>query len=277
MSVKISASDVKKLRDKTGAGMLDCKNALSENGGDFEKAIEYLRKKGQKLSEKRADRVANEGVVIAKVSSDNSKGIVVKLSCETDFVSKNEDFIAMTNEIAELALDVFPATKDELLAAAYAGTTLGEKITEQIGVIGEKIELTDYEKLESPMVMNYIHMGNKAGVIVGLNKASDNFINPGKDVAMQVAAMKPLAVDKDGIDSAIVEKEIEIGKEVARKEGKPEELLERIAQGKLNKFFKENTLLNQTFVKDGKKSVADYLKSVDPELSVVDFKHVKLG
>jgi len=277
MSVKISASDVKKLRDQTGAGMLDCKNALSENGGDFEKAIEFLRKKGQKLSEKRADRVANEGVVIAKVSSDNSKGIVIKLSCETDFVSKNEDFVAMTNEIADLALDVFPATKEDLLAAAFAGTTLGEKITEQIGVIGEKLELTDYERLESPMVTNYIHMGNKAGVIVALNKASDSFINPGKDVAMQVAAMKPMAVDKDGIDSAIVEKEIEIGKEVARKEGKPEELLERIAQGKLNKFFKENTLLNQTFVKDGKQSVADYLKSVDPELSVVDFKHVKLG
>jgi len=277
MSVKISASDVKKLRDQTGAGMLDCKNALSENGGDFEKAIEFLRKKGQKLSEKRADRVAKEGVVIAKVSSDNSKGIVIKLSCETDFVSKNEDFVAMTNEIADLALDVFPATKEDLLAAAFAGTTLGEKITEQIGVIGEKLELTDYERLESPMVTNYIHMGNKAGVIVALNKASDSFINPGKDVAMQVAAMKPMAVDKDGIDSAIVEKEIEIGKEVARKEGKPEELLERIAQGKLNKFFKENTLLNQTFVKDGKQSVADYLKSVDPELSVVDFKHVKLG
>ena len=275
--MSITASDVKKLRDLTGAGMMDCKKALTEANGDSEKAIEILRKKGQKLSAKRADREANEGVVIAKVSGDNSRGVVVKLSCETDFVAKNEDFVAMTQKIADLALEKFPATKDDLLSEDFGGISLGEKITEQIGVIGEKVELTDYARLEAPMVAQYIHMGNKAGVIVGLSKASDAFVEPGRDVAMQVAAMKPIAVDKDGIDQTVIDKEIEIGKEIARKEGKPEELLERIATGKLNKFFKENTLVNQAFVKDGKQSVGDYLKGIDPELTVVDFKHVKLG
>jgi len=275
--MSISASDVKKLRDITGAGMMDCKKALAEANGDTEKAIEVLRLKGQKLSAKRADREAKEGCVIAKVTGDKSKGVVVKLSCETDFVSKGDDFIAMTEKIAELALTQWPENKEALLALDFGGISLGEKITEQIGVIGEKIELANYEKLEAPLVTEYIHMGNKAGVLVGLNKASDDFVAPGKDVAMQVAAMKPIALDKDGIDQSIVEKEIEIGMELARKEGKPEEMLERIATGKLNKFFKENTLVNQAFVKDNKKSVADYLKGIDPELAVVSFKHVKLG
>lgn len=275
--MSIKAADVKKLRDQTGAGMMDCKKALVEAGGEFEKAVEILRKKGQKLSLKRADREAKEGVVIAKVTGDNTRGVVVKLSCETDFVAKNEDFIKMTDQIAELALTKKPSDKDALLALDFGGIPLGEKITEQIGVIGEKVELANYEFLESPMVVEYNHMGNKAGVIVGLNKASDNFLNPGKDIAMQVAAMKPVALDKDGVDQTVIEKEIEIGKEIARKEGKPEEMLERIAQGKLNKFFKENTLMNQAFVKDGKQNVAAYLSSVDQELTVVDFKHVALG
>lgn len=275
--MSIKASDVKKLRDITGAGMMDCKKALAEANGDTEKAIEVLRKKGQKLSAKRADREAKEGVVIAKVSGDSSKGVVVKLSCETDFVAKGEDFIAMTQKVADLALDQWPESKDALLALDFGGISLGDKITEQIGVIGEKIELADYERLEAAMVTEYIHMGNKAGVLVGLNKASDSFVAPGKDVAMQVAAMKPIAVDKDGVDQTVVEKEIEIGKEIARKEGKPEEMLERIATGKLNKFFKENTLVNQAFVKNNKQSVGDYLKSIDPDLAVVSFKHVKLG
>ncbi len=275
--MSIKAADVKKLRDQTGAGMMDCKKALMEAGGDFAKAVEVLRKKGQKLSAKRADREAKEGVVVAKVTGDNTRGVVVRLSCETDFVAKNEDFVKMTEEIATLALTSKPADKEALLALDFGGMPLGEKIIEQIGVIGEKVELTSYEHLESPMVVEYNHMGNKAGVIVGLNKASDNYLTPGKDVAMQVAAMKPVALDKDQVDSAIVEKEIEIGMEIARKAGKPEAMLEKIAQGKLNKFFKENTLMNQAFVKDGKQSVASYLSSVDQELTVVDFKHIALG
>ncbi len=275
--VKISAKDVKALRDQTGAGMMDCKKALAEANGDITKAIEILRKKGQKLSAKRADRDAKEGVVIAKVSSDNSKGVVIRLSCETDFVAKNEDFVNLTHKIADLALTSFPGSKEELLASDFGGIALGDKITEQIGVIGEKIELADYQTLEAPMVLSYIHMGNRAGVIVGLNKSSDSYESAGKDVAMQVAAMKPVAVDKDGVSQEVIDKEIEIGMEIAKKEGKPEAMLERIATGKLNKFFKENTLMNQAFVKDSKKTVGQYLDGVDSGLSVTDFKHVRLG
>ena len=275
--VKISASDVKKLRDMTGAGMMDCKKALAETGGDFEGAIEFLRKKGQKLSAKRADRDAKEGVVLALVSEDNSKGVVVRLSCETDFVSKNDDFVGMTQKIAELALNKFPASKEDLLNEDFGGISLSEKIIEQTGVIGEKVELADYQRLEAPMVVSYIHMGNRAGVIVGLSKASDNFVTAGKDVAMQVAAMNPLAVDKEGVAQDTIQKEIEIGMDVARQEGKPEAMLEKIATGKLNKFFKENTLLNQAFVKNNKQSVAQFLTGIDNELTVTDFKHVKLG
>lgn len=273
----ISAKDVKRLRDTTGAGMMDCKKALAESNGDFDAAIEYLRKKGQKLSAKRADRDAKEGCVLAKVSADAKKGVVVRLSCETDFVSKNEDFVAFTDKIAQLALDTFPASKEELLAKDFGGITLGDKITEQVGVIGEKVELADYERLEAPRVVSYIHMGNKAGVVLGLSQEDSAIDAAGKDVAMQVAAMKPVAVDKDGVDSSIVEKEIEIGKEIAKQEGKPEAMLEKIAMGKLNKFFKENTLLNQAFVKDSKQNVAQYLNSVSDGLTVTDFKHVKLG
>jgi elongation factor Ts len=277
MSNKISAADVKKLRDATGAGMMDCKKALAESGGDFEKAVEYLRKKGQKVSDKRADREANEGVVIASVSDDQKRGVVVKLSSETDFVAKNEDFIDLTQRIAGHALNLFADSLDELLASEFEGVSLKDKVLERVAAIGEKIELANYEKIEAPMVVSYIHMGNKAGVVLGLNKEGEEFVEAGRNVAMQVAAMKPIALDKDGVDSSLVEKEIEIGKEQARREGKPEAMLERIAMGKLNKFYKENTLLNQTYVKDGKQSVTDYLKSVDKELTVTDFKHVKLG
>lgn len=277
MSNKISAADVKKLRDATGAGMMDCKKALAESGGDFEKAIEYLRKKGQKVSDKRADREAKEGVVIAKVSDDHKRGVVVKLSSETDFVAKNEDFIDLTQRIADHALNLFADNLDDLLASEFEGISLKDKVLERVAAIGEKIELANYEKIEAPMVVSYIHMGNKAGVVLGLNKEDEGFVEAGRNVAMQVAAMKPIALDKDGVDSTLVEKEIEIGKEQARREGKPEAMLERIAMGKLNKFYKENTLLNQAYVKDGKQSVTDYLKSVDKELTVTDFKHVKLG
>ena len=275
--VKISASDVKRLRDMTGAGMMDCKKALAETGGDFDAAIEFLRKKGQKLSAKRADRDAKEGCVLAVVSDDNSKGVVVRLSCETDFVSKNEEFVAMTQKIADMALNKFPATKEDLLNEDFGGISLAEKIIEQTGVIGEKVELADYQRLEAPMVASYIHMGNRAGVIVGLSKASDDFLTAGRDVAMQVAAMKPIAVDKDGVSQDVIQKEIEIGMDIARQEGKPEAMLEKIATGKLNKFFKENTLLNQAFVKNNKQSIAQFLSGIDSELTVTDFKHVKLG
>jgi len=278
MSAKISAADVKKLRDMTGAGMMDCKKALNESGGDFDGAIEILRKKGEKLSAKRADREATEGVVLAMISDDKKKGVVVKVSCETDFVAKNEDFVALTRKIGSIALDKLPATKDELLALPYEdGKTIAEKLTEQVGVIGEKIELADYERIEADLVAPYTHMGNKAGVLVGLNKESEDIFNAGRDVAMQVAAMKPLALDKDGVDENTIQKEIEIGKDQARQEGKPEAILEKIAMGKLNKFFKENTLLNQQFVKDNKKSVSEYLKGLDPDLTVTAFKHVELG
>lgn len=278
MSVKISAADVKKLRDMTGAGMMDCKKALKEAGGDFEKAIEVLRKKGEKLSAKRADREATEGAVIALISDDKTKGVIVKLSCETDFVAKNDEFVALATRFAEVALENMPADKDALLALPFDDKlSIGEKITEYLGVIGEKIEIPEYEKLEAAMVAPYIHMGNKAGVLVGLSKASEDFFDAGRDVAMQVAAMKPVAVDKDGVDDSIIQKEIEIGMDIARNEGKPENLLEKIARGKLNKFFKENTLLNQAFVKDGKQSVAAYLQSLDKDLTVTDFKHVTLG
>ncbi len=275
--IKITASDVKKLRDITGAGMMDCKKALKESNGDYDKAVEYLRKKGQKVSAKRADRDANEGVVIATISEDGSRGVVVKLSSETDFVAKNEDFINLTKEFAQIALDTFPDSLEELLQAKYKDITVGEKVAEQVGIIGEKIELASYEKIEAPMVVSYIHMGNKAAVIVGLNKKDDSFVEVGKNVAMQAAAMKPIALDKDGVDASVVEKEIEIGKEQARNEGKPEEMLERIAMGKLNKFYKENTLLNQAYVKDNKKDIRSYVKSVDKDLEVIAFKHVKLG
>jgi elongation factor Ts len=275
--MQISAGDVKRLRDITGAGMMDCKQALAESNGDFDGAIEYLRKKGQRLSVKRADREAKEGVVIALVSDDNTKGVVLRLSCETDFVSKNEDFINLAKTFAKTALSKLPADLEALLACPFESITIGDKVTEQVGVIGEKIEIADYQKLEGAMVVPYIHMGYRAGVIVEFNKHNPAFENAGKDVAMQVAAMKPVAVDQDGVDSSIIEKEIEIGKEVARQEGKPEAMLEKIAMGKLNKFFKENTLLNQDFVKDGSKNVAAYLKEQDPDLTVVAFKHIMLG
>lgn len=275
--ITISATAVKELRDITGAGMMDCKKALTEANGDFDKAIELLRLRGQKMSEKRADRDAKEGVVIAMVNDAQNKGIVVRLSCETDFVAKNEDFINLTKDIAKLALENFPASKEELNNLTLNGVTIETIMAEQVAKIGEKIEVSDYQFLTAPLVASYIHMGNKAGVLVGLNKEDKSFLEAGRDVAMQVAAMKPVALDKEDVPSDIIEKEIEIGKEIARQEGKAEDMLEKIAQGKLNKFFKEMTLLNQVFVKDGKISVAEYLKSKNPELTATAFRHIKLG
>jgi len=276
----ITAQDIKKLRDMTGAGMMDCKKALSEADGDFDKAIEELRKKGQKLSAKRADREAKEGVVIAETTDDRKNGVLIKLSCETDFVAKNDSFVELAKTIAGIALKNLPDNRDALLALPFDDTiNIGDKVIEQIGVIGEKVEVVEYEKIVTGegQVLSYIHMGYKAGVLVELNMTGDQFVEAGRDVAMQVAAMKPIALDKDGVDASVVEKEIEIGKEVARQEGKPEEMLEKIATGKLNKFFKENTLLNQMFVKSNKQSVKAYLESKDNGLTVTSFKHVKLG
>ena len=276
MSLVITAADVKKLRDMTGAGMSDCKKALEEAQGDFEAAIEYLRKKGQKMTEKRADRDAKEGVVFAFTNPEFSKGIVVRVSCETDFVAKNEEFVNFVKSIADLALANFPANKEALLALNLNGVSVADRLAEKTGVIGEKIELAAYGQIEAPYVASYIHMGNKAGVIVGFNQAGD-LAEAGKNVAMQIAAMSPIAVDKDGVDASIIEKEIEIGKEQARNEGKAEELLEKIALGKLNTFYKENTLLNQEYVKNPKQTVGAYLGSVSKGLTVTAFHHVALG
>lgn len=273
--VKISPSDVKKLRDQTGSGLRDCKKALEEAEGDFEKAIELLRKKGQKVSAKRADRDANEGCVIALVADDRASGVIVKLSCETDFVAKNPDFVQLTETFAATALKEMPASVEDLLQLPYNNLSIHDKIIEQVGVIGEKLELS-FEKVTGACVAPYIHMGNRAGVLVALNKNTEDAYNAGRDVAMQVAAMSPVALDKDDVDQSIIEKEIEIGMEVARQEGKPEAMLEKIAKGKLSKFFKESTLVNQMFVKDNKKTVAEYLKSVDPELEAIGFKHIAL-
>lgn len=277
-TTNISASDVKRLREITGAGMMDCKKALEEANGNFDEATDILRKKGQKLSVKRADRDAKEGVVLALVNDAKNKGIVLRLSCETDFVSKNEGFVNLAYQFANIALENFPADLDAFLALPFeGGISVGEKVAEQVGVIGEKIEISDYETMEAALVAPYIHMGNRAGVLVGLNVADASLYDAGRDVAMQVAAMKPVAVDKDGVDAETIQKEIEIGKELARQEGKPEDMLEKIALGKLNKFYKENTLLEQAFVKDGKLSVIQYLQGLNKDLTVTGFKHVALG
>jgi elongation factor Ts len=277
-TVKISAKDVKALRDQTGAGMMDCKKALVEANGDIQAAIDYLRKKGQKMTEKRADRDAKEGVVVALTSDDNTKGIVVRIGCETDFVAKNEDFVNFAVSVAETVLAAFPADKAGVLALAYDGETIADKMVEKTGVIGEKIEIASYECLEAAQVVSYIHAGYKAGVVVGFNKAVDGLEAVGKNVAMQVAAMKPVAVDKDGVDATVIEREIAIGMEQARNAGKPEAMLEKIAQGKLGKFYKENTLLNQEYVKAEKKeTVKQYIQKLDKELTVNNFKHITLG
>lgn len=266
----------------TGAGMMDCKKALAESGGDMEGAIDYLRKLGQKLSVKRADREAKEGVVIALTSNNRNNGVVVRVSCETDFVSKNENFINFAKQIAEVALSKLPDSLDQLQALPFEGSvTIAEKVTEQVAAIGEKIEVADYKKIVTAagqgQVLPYIHMGYRAGVLVALNQEGPDLIEAGKNVAMQVAAMKPVALDKEGVDSSIIERELEIAKEQIRQEGKPEEMVEKIAQGKLNKFFKENTLLNQEYVKENNTTVAQYLEKVKKGLTVTDFKHIALS
>jgi len=266
----ISSADVVKLRKSTGAGMMDCKKALEEANGNFEKAVEIIRKKGQLVASKRADREANEGVVLAKVSSDMKTGVMIVLNCETDFVAKNQSFISFAESILNLALTKLPVTLEELKKLQLGEKTVADAVVQQVGVIGEKIDLSFYEKLSATQIIPYIHPGNKLASLIGLNKVHPN-PQTGKDIAMQVAAMDPVAVDKNQVPRHIIDKEIEIGKDQARREGKPEEILEKIAVGKLNKCYKEKTLLNQEFIKDNKKTIQQYLQENDKELTVTGF------
>jgi elongation factor Ts len=274
----ITAADVNKLRQMTGAGMMDCKKALVESDGDFEKAIDYLRKKGQKVASNRSDRAANDGLVLAKTSADAKKAIIILVSCETDFVAKSTDFTKFANDVADYAILNTPKTVEELRLANLNGRTVAENLTDLIGKIGEKMEVAAYEVIEAAKTFAYNHPGNRLGAIVGFNK--DNMANIdqiGKEIAMQIAAMNPVAVDKGDVDQKTIDREIEIGKEQAREEGKPEDMLEKIALGKLNKFFKERTLLSQDFVRDTKKTVGQYLSEIDKELKVTSFTRLMLG
>ena len=274
----ITAQDVNKLRTMTGAGMMDCKKALTEADGDFEKAIEILRKKGQKVSASRSDRDAKEGSVFIKVSDDKKEAILIALNCETDFVAKNEEFQSLGKLIAETAFAKKPATKEALLAEKTGDLTLGDKITELVGKIGEKLEVSAYVHMTGEAVVPYIHAGSKLGVLVSLKGVNGKDVtDAGKDVGMQIAAMNPVAVDEKNIDPAIIAKELEIAKALILAEGKPENMVEKIAQGKLNKFFKDNTLVHQAFVKDSSKTVAQYLDSVSKGLVVAEFKRVAIG
>ena len=272
---KITAAEVNQLRKTTGAGMMDCKKALVESEGDFDKAIEILRKKGQKVAAKRADRDSSEGAAIAKVNADANAGVIISLNCETDFVAKNESFVALANAMAELALNC--GSKEELLSTSIDGMSVQDKLVEQTGVIGEKIEIGGFARVESAFVGSYIHAGNKIATLVGLSKNVEGAQECAKNVAMQAAAMNPIALNEDGVDQSTIDKEIEIAKDQLRAEGKPEAMLDNIAKGKIKRFFKDNTLVNQDYIKDSKVSVANYVKSIDAELTVVDFKRVALG
>lgn len=274
--VKITAAEVNALRKQTGAGMMDCKRALVEAEGDKDKAIDILRKKGQKVAAKRADRASTEGAAIAKVNDDNTTGVAIVLGCETDFVGKNDSFVQLAKDLADIALKF--DDKDAFLAADFGGITVAEKLIEQTGVIGEKLEITAFEKIEAPFVGSYIHAGNKIATLVGLSSNAEGADVVAKDVAMQAAAMNPIALNEDGVDASVIEKEIEIAKDQLRAEGKPEAMLDNIAKGKLKRFFKDNTLVNQAFIKDSKKSVDQYVKeALGKDTKVTDFKRVALG
>jgi elongation factor Ts len=276
-TVQITAADVNKLRQQTGSGMMDCKKALTEANGDFEAAIDNLRKKGAKVAASRQDRESNEGVVIAKTTADGKRGIVVEFNCETDFVAKNADFVAFANSIAELAIEKNPSTIEELLNLELNGEKLSETIISQTGKIGEKVGVSKFETVTGEKVIAYIHGNYRLGVLVALSANPASADEVGRDVAMQIAAMNPVAIDKTDVDSKTIERELEIAKDVIRAEGKPEEMVEKIAAGKLNKFYKDSTLLNQEFVKDSSKSVAQFLNDVDKGLTVTAFKRVQLG
>jgi elongation factor Ts len=276
--MSITAQDVNKLRQMTGAGMMDCKKALTEAEGDFEKAVDILRKKGQKVSASRADRETKEGVVVTRVAENGAKGVLLSLTCETDFVAKNEEFGAFANTLIDLAVNNGCTATEQILALPFDNITVAEKIIEMTGKIGEKIEISHFEVINAEQVVTYIHSNGKLGVLVGLvNTSGKDVEEAGKDVAMQIAAMNPVAVDKDGVDASTIQREIEIGKEQARAEGKPEEMLEKIAMGKLQKFYKESTLLSQQFVKDNSVTIAQYLDGVSKGLTVNAFKRISIG
>jgi len=281
-TVQISAADVNKLRQQTGAGMMDCKKALTETNGDFEAAIDFLRKKGAKVAASRQDRESNEGVVIARTSADGKRGVIIELNCETDFVAKNAEFIAFGNAIANAAVEGNPKNVEELYALEVnllesERLSIGEAVIDRTGKIGEKIGVSKYEVIEGEKVIAYIHGNFRLAVLVGLSANVAGADEAGKDVAMQIAAMNPIAIDKTGVDSTTIERELEIAKDQIRAEGKPEEMVEKIAAGKLNKFYKDSTLLNQEFVKDSSKNVAQFLDSIEKGLTVTAFKRVALG
>ena len=273
-TVAISASDVNKLRQMTGAGMMDCKKALTEANGDFEAAIDLLRKKGQKIAANRQDREAKEGYVFGKLAADGTYGAVVAVCCETDFVANNADFIKFGESILDLAMSNKPATADDLKSLKLGNVTVAEACVEQMGKIGEKIDVVDYQFVSAPKVVVYNHPGNKLTSMLGFNQTVSE--ETGKDVAMQTAAMAPVAIDKDDVDNKMLEREMEIARDQARQEGKPENMIEKIAQGKVNKFYTEYTLLNQSFIKDENKSVRQYLESIDKNLKVTAMKRVKI-
>ncbi|RYD52407.1 MAG: elongation factor Ts [Sphingobacteriales bacterium] len=283
MSATITAADVNKLRQTTGAGMMDCRKALVESEGDFEKAIDYLRKKGQKVAANRSDREAKEGVVIAKANPDGNYGIVLQLSSETDFVAKNAEFIDFANELAALAEQNMPTDIDALKALPMAGATVGDKLLEMVAKIGEKIDVVRYEQVSADAVIAYIHGNYRIGVLVGLNQANQNDVqlNAGRDVAMQIAAMNPLGLNHESIEPAVIERERGIVMDQMKTDpkmaGKPDDMIAKVAEGKLNAFFKENTLMAQAFVKDNGKSVADYLKGIHQDLTVTQFVRVAVG
>ena len=273
--VKVTAAEVNNLRKITGAGMMDCKKALVEANGDLDSAIEILRKKGQKVAAKRADRESSEGVAITVANQENTTAIGVVLACETDFVGKNADFIELAHKIANTALSC--KSKEELLKANLGEMTVEEKLIEQTGVIGEKIQINDFARIDAEYVGTYIHAGNKISSLVGFSEKADNIEVAGKDIAMQIAAMNPIALDEKNVDAEVIEKEIEIAKDQLRAEGKPEEMLDKIAQGKLKRFFKDNTLVHQAFIKDGKVSVSQYLSNYSSSLSITSFSRVSIG
>ena len=270
---QITASDVNKLRKMTGAGMMDCKKALVEAEGDFDKAQQIIREKGQAVANKRSDREASEGVVLAKTKGAN--GAIIALNCETDFVAKNADFVALAEKILDQALENSPTDLEALNNLEVDGMKISDKIVEQTGVIGEKLDLKFYDKVQADQVAAYIHSDKKLATLVGLNKSGIEE-QIGKDVAMQVAAMDPVAVNKDQVPQEAIDKELEIGRNQALAEGKPENLVDKIAQGKLGKFFKENTLLSQAFIKDNKMSVEQYLKQANGDLTVTEFKRFSI-
>jgi elongation factor Ts len=277
---QISASQVNMLRKQTGAGMMDCKKALVETGGDFDQAIDVLRKKGQKVAAKRADRETTEGVVLGLVAEGKDCGAILSLNCETDFVAKNESFIALAKSFLTIALSNKSKDVESIKASSFdANMSIEEKLVEQTGVIGEKLALSNYHIISADFVSTYIHPGNKLVSLVGFNNMSDGSTENevGKNIAMQIAAMNPVSLTESDVPQEVINKEIEIGKDLARQEGKPEEMLERISMGRLKKFFKENTLTNQTFIKDSKKTVMQYLKECNDDWKIVEFKRVNLG